>query len=157
MHWYLWEMHRNITPNGKHSGTKNSAPNEINQTQEWQGSVPTKVKQIFNSNLYWFVYKSPLQCNAMCFHGYMLWLTGNFKVYLSQSTLKAKLLPVKKFACKLFWFPILEISISGKSNETLLTFKHQRSTDWQDVPFCQLPTYDVPSRKLSVLRWVCPD
>ena len=33
-------------------GTKNSAPNEINQTQEWQGSVPAKVIQIFHSNMY---------------------------------------------------------------------------------------------------------
>ena len=79
------------------------------------------------------------------------------QIYLSQSTLKVKLIPVKKFACKLVCFTILEISISGKSNETLLIFKHQRSTDWQDVPFCQLPTSDVPSRKLSVLQWVCPD
>ena len=52
-------MHGNITPNGKQnktkqvtSGTKNSARNEINQTQEWQGSVPTKVIQMFNSNMY---------------------------------------------------------------------------------------------------------
>ena len=90
-----WKTKQNKTKQNRwHFGTKNSAPKKINQTQEWQGSVPTKVIQIFNSNLYWLVYKSPLHYNAMCFHGYMLWLTCNVKVYLSQSTLKVKLIPV---------------------------------------------------------------
>lgn len=35
----------------------------------------------------------------MCFHWYMLWLTGNFKFYLSQSTLKVKLTPEKQLVC----------------------------------------------------------
>ena len=102
----------------------------------------------------------PTMCHResfQCFNGYTL-INWKFQcLHLSQTTLKVKLTPEKQFASKLVCFTILEISISGKSNETLLTFKHQRSTDWQDKPFCQLPTYDVPSRKLSVLQWVRPD
>lgn len=46
----------------------------------------------------------------------MLWLTGNSNacLHISQTTLKVKVIPVKQLACKLFWFTVLEITISGK-------------------------------------------
>ena len=67
----------------------------------------------------------PTMCHRESFQRFKGYALTNWKfqcLHLSQTTLKVKLTPEKQFACKLVCFTILEISISGKPNETLLTF-----------------------------------
>ena len=89
-----------------------------------------------------------------------------FMSELCDSTMIGEIIAVKKLALfKIFTPSTMQISVKRVNfwftqHTSNYRFKRgarispKRSTDWQNVPFCQLPNYDVPSRKLSVLQWV---